>query len=51
MNLDLIPEVDGEDTKWRFLGIWAKNRWEWACGLVACMYYSAVTVGFFDAMG
>lgn len=51
MKLDLIPEVEGEGKKWRFLGIWAKNRWEWTCGLIGCMHYSATTVGFFDAMG
>ena len=51
MNLDLLPEVEGEGKMWRFLGIWSKNRWEWVCGLIGCMYYSATTVGFFDAMG
>lgn len=27
--MNLNPEVDGEDKKWRFVGIWSKNRSEW----------------------
>ena len=27
--LDLAPQVDGEGTKWRFLGIQSKNCKEW----------------------
>lgn len=29
MALNLIPEVEGEGKKWRFLGIQSKNRKEW----------------------
>lgn len=53
MQGDFCPEVDGEEDgpKMRFVGIWAKNRWEWAATLIACMYYNIKVVGFFDAMG
>jgi len=47
----LAPEVEGEGKQWRFIGIWAKNRWEWLTTLIANMYYNVTTVGFFDAMG
>ena len=46
-----MPEIDGEGKKWRFLGIWAKNRWEWTVSLLACMHLDATVVGFYDAMG
>ena len=51
MALKLAPELEGEDKKWRFVGIWSKNRSEWAKTLLACMHYSMTTVGFYDAMG
>lgn len=51
MALKLAPEVDGEDKKWRFVGIWSQNRSEWAKTLLACMHYKMTTVGFYDAMG
>lgn len=35
---------------WRFLGIWAKNRWEWTVSLLAAMHYKITGVGFYDAM-
>lgn len=50
MTLSLCPAVRGEDRDWHFLGIWAKNCWEWTASLLACMYYSVTTVGFYDAM-
>ena len=49
--LKLAPEVDDEGKKWRFIGIWSKNRAEWAKVLLSCMHYSITTVGFYDAMG
>jgi len=49
----LCPPTEGEDPskQWHFLGIWAKNRWEWTVSLLACMHYGITTVGFYDAMG
>jgi hypothetical protein len=29
MALDLVPEVEAEDTTYRFIGIQSKNRKEW----------------------
>ena len=33
-----------------FVGIWAKNRWEWLATHIANMYYTVTTIGFFDSM-
>ena len=49
MQMGLCPDVDGEGKKWRFMGVWAKNRWEWTNTLLACMHYNVTTVGFYDA--
>jgi long-chain acyl-CoA synthetase len=49
MTMDIAPEVVGEDKTWRFIGIWAKNRWEWTNTLLAGMHYKITTVGFYDA--
>jgi len=38
MALKLAPEVEAEDRKWRFMGIQAKNRKEWAITNVAGMF-------------
>ena len=50
MALNLCPQIEGEGQLWRFLGIWAKNRWEWTTTLLACMHYKITAVGFYDAM-
>ena len=50
MELDLCPQIEGEEKLWRFLGIWAKNCEEWTTSLLAAMHYKITTVGFFDAM-
>ena len=49
--LRLAPDIEGEGQIWRFVGIWAQNRAEWAKTLLACMHYNMTTVGFYDAMG
>lgn len=47
----LAPEVDGEaGEKRRFIGIWAKNRWEWLTTMFSGMRTGAAIVGFYDAM-
>ena len=51
LTMGLCPQVQGENRNWNFLGIWAKNRWEWTASLLATMHYSITTVGFYDAMG
>lgn len=50
-KLDLAPEVEGEGRKWRFIGIWSRNRWEWLTTHFANMYFNHTTIGFFDSMG
>jgi len=45
----LCPETEGEGKMWRFVGIWAKNRWEWTNTLLAGMHVGVTTVGFYDA--
>ena len=49
MLKNLCPQIEGEGKLWRFIGIWAKNRWEWTNTLLACMHYKITTVGFYDA--
>ena len=48
--MGLCPDIEGEGKQWKFLGVWMKNRAEWTLSLLACMYQSITTVGFFDAM-
>ena len=50
-TLKLSVETEGDGRKWRFVGIWAKNRWEWLATHIANMYYTVTTIGFFDSMG
>lgn len=51
MNLNLVPEIEGEGKMWRFIGVWQKNRLEWTETLLAAMHYKVTTVGFYDMMG
>lgn len=48
---DLIPEVDGEGSKWRFLGIQSKNRKEWNISHMGNFFAGGTTVAFFDTLG
>lgn len=50
-KLSLITETEGEGKKWKFVGIWSKNRYEWLATHIANMYYNYTTIGFFDSMG
>ena len=50
-RLNLITETEGDGQKWRFVGIWSKNRWEWLATHIANMYYTQTSIGFFDSMG
>ena len=40
----------GDGREWSFVGIWAKNRWEWLATYIANMYMTTTTIGFFDSM-
>jgi long-chain acyl-CoA synthetase len=49
---ELIPEVVGEGgEKFRFMGIYAKNREEWATLAIACSLNSVVIIPFYDTLG
>ena len=50
MAMDLCHQIEGEEKLWRFVGIWAKNCWEWTTSLIAAMHYKITAVGFYDAM-
>ena len=50
-KLNLVTETEGDGKKWRFVGIWSKNRYEWLATHIANMYYNQTTIGFFDSMG
>ena len=47
----LATETEGDGKKWRFVGIWSKNRYEWLVTHIANMYYNMTKIGFFDSMG
>lgn len=49
--LDLAPQVDGEGTKWRFLGIQSKNCKEWIITHLANMGQNITTVSLYDTLG
>lgn len=50
-SLGLATETEGDDKKWKFVGIWSKNRWEWLATHIANMYFNHTSIGFFDSMG
>ncbi len=49
--LNLVPEISGEGRMWNFLGIFSKNREEWAIADIACMKSSTTIVPFYDSLG
>jgi len=51
MALDLAPEVEAEDNKWRFIGIQSKNRAEWVTTNLANMHQGITTVALYDTLG
>ena len=50
-RLELSVETEGDGRTLHFVGIWAKNRYEWLVTHLANMYYSMTSIGFFDSMG
>ena len=50
-KLNLVTETEGDGKKWRYVGLWSKNRYEWLATHIANMYYNQTTIGFFDSMG
>lgn len=51
MALDLVPEVVAEDQTWRFIGVQAKNRKEWALQHIANFHMGVTTVALYDTLG
>ena len=51
LSLGLLPDIDGEGKKWRFLGIQSKNRREWFLLHLANMWAGATTVALYDTLG
>lgn len=49
-KLGLIPLIENEGT-WKFMGILAKNRWEWTVTELASVRQGATTVAFYDTLG
>ena len=37
LSLNLMPEVEEEGAKWRFMGLYAKNREEWTLAYLATL--------------
>jgi len=48
-NLVSFNEYQGE--KFQFLGIYSKNREEWATTQIACMMNNVTIIPFFDSLG
>lgn len=48
---DLTPKIEADGKIWRFMGLYSKNREEWATAHIANMYNSVTTVAFYDTLG
>jgi len=51
VNLGLVPEIEGDKRKFKFMGIYSKNREEWVMTDVAGIMNTVVTVAFYDTLG
>lgn len=51
MKLDLIPEVEGEGRKWRFIGLQSKNRREWGIAHIGNFHNNCTSVALYDTLG
>jgi long-chain acyl-CoA synthetase len=49
--LKLTPTTHHDDKDFNFLGIFAKNREEWAVADLACVRSSVTIIPFFDSLG
>lgn len=50
-TLGLCPDQRLDGKEWNFLGIFSKNREEWAIADIACMSTNTSIVPFFDSLG
>ena len=51
IKLDLMPESFEEGQNWRLMGIYSKNREEWAFTALATQRQSGTVVAFYDTLG
>ena len=51
MAMDLLPEVEADGRKWRFIGLQSKNRKEWNLIHLSNMFMGATSVGLYDTLG
>lgn len=49
--LNLCPNIKGEGIDWNFMGIFSKNREEWAIIDFACLRSDITIVPFYDSLG
>jgi long-chain acyl-CoA synthetase len=49
--LNLCPNIKGEGIDWNFMGIFSKNREEWAIIDFACIRSDITIVPFYDSLG
>ena len=49
--LNFSPVIKAEGKDWKFMGIFSKNREEWAIIDIACIRDSITIVPFFDSLG
>lgn len=52
IKLGLVPEIIGEnDKRYKFMGVYSKNREEWILTAIANFKNSVTTVAFYDTLG
>ena len=49
--MNLCPNIKGEGIDWNFMGIFSKNREEWAMIDFACLRSDITIVPFYDSLG
>ena len=49
--LGMMPDVEAEGKIWNFMGIYAKNRPEWALADLASASIGGTTIAFYDTLG
>jgi len=49
--LKLAPDTAGEGILWNFIGIFSRNREEWAVVDLACLRSNITIVPFYDSLG
>ena len=49
--LDMMPTITDEGESWKFMGIYAKNREEWAMTQLATNRQSGTVIAFYDTLG